>query len=134
MTTPHIRIELDPGEWTDPKWEKYRLAGGRVSGKVIVDCPGPLSCEAIRCVVGWHTEGRGDRDDGMIAVRTLHKGSLETRRSFDFQVELPVNGPISYAGHYINIVWTVTAIIDLSWKKNPQAQETFYLMPAPVTL
>ncbi len=130
---PEIIVELDPSDWPDPKWRNYHLAGSTVTGKVHVRCDEPLECQAVRCAAGWHSEGRGDRDEGMVMGKTLHDGPLEESSSFPFSLTVPVNGPISYSGHYISIVWEVKAVIDLAWKKDPATEATFVVLPAPYT-
>lgn len=131
--TPQISVTLEPSDWPDPKWRNYHLAGNVIRGEVRVESDGPLECRAVRCVVGWHTEGRGDRDEGVAAAMTLHDGPLNGNRSFPFEASIPVNGPISYQGHYINIVWSAKAVIDLAWKKDPVSEAQFVVLPAPYT-
>ena len=128
---PAIRIELDKSDWDDPRFERYHLAGTQVRGRVIVSAPEPLETKGVRVVAGWRTEGRGDRDEAMAALKTCHRGTISGQQEFPFELPVPVDGPISFDGHYIQIVWRVVAIIDLSWKKDPKAEEIFYVMPAP---
>ncbi len=129
---PRIDIELDKSDWDDPRFERYYLAGSTVRGKVVVTASEPLDARAVRVAAGWHTEGRGDRDEGMVASATLHQGSIMGRQEFPFELKLPEDGPVTYEGHYIRIVWSVIAVIDLAWKKDPQAEQVFFVMPAPV--
>ncbi len=128
---PSIAIALDAVEGADPKWKDYFVAGSVLSGEVRISCSEPVDCQAVRCVIGWHTEGRGDRDEGTAWSKTLHTGPLNGQHTFPFEAVLPIDGPISYSGHYVNIVWTVTSVIELAWKKDPQAEVRFFVLPAP---
>ncbi len=128
---PSVAIALDVVSGADPKWKDYYVAGSVLSGQVLVTGDGPIECEAVRCVISWHTEGRGDRNEEAVWSKTLHEGPLTADASFPFEASLPVRGPISYSGHYINVVWTVTAIVDLVRGKDPQAVARFFVLPAP---
>ena len=128
MAAPNIWIDLDPGPWTEPEWKDYYTCGGAVSGRVRILADEPVNCRGVRLTVGWHTEGRGDRDEGKVHEETVHEGELPTGdHTFPFSARLPQEGPISYAGHYINIVWRATAHIDLAWRRDPTAEKVFYV-------
>ena len=124
--TPTLEIELDPGPWPQGDWANYRAAGGNVSGALRVNSPDPLECRAVRISIGWHTEGRGDKDEAVIFEETVHRGPLHGEHSFRFSTPLPA-GPVSYAGKYITIVWQAAAAIDLAWKRDPHTEQTFFV-------
>ena len=126
-----VAIELDEPDWADPEWSRHYVAGNILSGVVRVRSDQEVNCRGVHCVVGWHTEGRGDKDEGIVWSNTLHEGPLSGEQTFPFRLTLPLNGPISYSGHYIRIVWTVNAVVALDWQKDPSAEVLFFLMPAP---
>ena len=125
-----IRIQLDPGQSDDPDWERYRVGGDRISGQVVVETDELIECRAVRIAGGWHTEGKGDRDEEVIYATTLHKGKLNATHQFPFETMLPEQ-PISYSGHHIKVIWTATATVDLAWQKDPRAEEMFFVLPIP---
>ena len=61
--------------------------------------------------VGWHTEGRGDTDQGhaqLWQLETLPRvGSLEGDR-YRFETEIPSDAPASYDGKLIRVIWSVS--------------------------
>lgn len=61
--------------------------------------------------VGWHTEGRGDMDQGNAQLWRLDAlprvGSLEGDR-YRFETDIPSDAPVSYDGKLIRVIWAVT--------------------------
>ena len=127
MGKPVVSIELDPGPWEEPEMADHREAGGTISGRVLLSTDEPVDCRKVVVEVGWRTEGRGDRDGEMCSSVTLHSGEIQPGdEAFPFEFDLPA-GPMSYAGHYINIIWNVQARVDLAWKFDPVAVRQFFL-------
>ena len=128
-TSLDIQIDLDPGPWAESELKNYRLAGDELGGCVRVKVDEPVSCRGLVAKVGWHTEGKGDRDEENVFEQTLHAGALDTGEfTFPFSTKLPIS-PISYSGHYLTIVWRIEASLDLAWKRDPVARKVFYVMP-----
>lgn len=126
MATPRVQIELDAGPWSEPEYADYRVLGEPISGKVLITSDEPLTCRSVTVTVGWHTEGRGDRDEHAVWESQVHEGEIPAGAiEFPFRTELP-GGPMSYAGHYVNVLWEVTARIDLAWKRDPTAQRRMH--------
>ena len=127
MAKPKLSIELDPGPWKDPNWADYRPAGGVISGRVLVTCDEPTQCRRLSAIICWHTEGRGDTDRDEVLSESLVEGQVPAGQSeHPFSLNLP-DEPISYSGHHIKIIWTVTARLDLAWKTDPKAEQVFYV-------
>ncbi len=127
MARADVSITLEPGPWDEPDLREFRLAGGEIRGQVHVDTDEDMNCRRVLVAIEWYTEGRGDLDQGTVFEQTVHEGFLQMgQQSFPFAATLPV-GPMSYAGHYINIRWKVTARIDLAWKFDPKAEREFFL-------
>lgn len=90
----------------------------------------PVECHGIEVSVGWHTEGRGDRNSETVYVEPfgviMELSPDEPVKEF-FSCRLP-SQPWSYTGELINIVWAVRVkvifrVIDL------RHEETFILQP-----
>ena len=130
--SPSIHVELDPGPWSEPEYADCRVCGETVSGSVVVQAEEPVRCRAVVVSVGWHTEGRGDRDEETLWEQRVHEGELlPGEHRFPFSATLPAE-PMSYAGHYININWQVKATIDVAWARDPHAERQFYaVLPEP---
>ena len=127
MAAPELYIEIDPGPWDEPKFRDHQAAGGRLSGRVRVKSDDMVPCRRLIVRAGWHTDGRGDTDYEHCMERTLFEGELMPgEQEYPFECTLP-DGPMSYAGHHINIVWEVQAQLDLAWKRDPAASSKFYL-------
>jgi len=127
--SPRINIDLDPGPWANAELRDYRLAGGEIGGRVVVHVDEPLACRGLVTRIGWHTEGRGERDEEEVFHQTLHHGDLSSGQfSFPFTAKLPIS-PVSYAGHYLTIVWRVEARIDVARRRDPITEKVFYVMP-----
>ena len=127
MAKPVLNIELDPGPWKDPKWADHRATGGRFSGRVIMSSDEAVTCRKLFVRVGWITEGRGDTNTEHCFETTLFEGQVPLNEtSYEFSCVLPL-GPMSYSGHYINIMWQVHAQLDLSWRVDPKATKQFFL-------
>ncbi len=100
-----IRVELEGGR------DAYRPdeeVAGSVSWDLGAEASGAPPEEAeVR--LAWYTRGRGDRDTEVVASQVLEAPGLSDRRSFRFR--LP-NGPYSFSGKLISLVWTVEAVIE----------------------
>ncbi|MGZ0168834.1 MAG: hypothetical protein ACKVHE_04715 [Planctomycetales bacterium] len=127
MAKPHLHIDFDPGPWSQPNLTDHRPVGGTISGRVRVTAVELIDCRKFVVTVGWHTEGRGSEDSETIHEVILHEGMIDASETeFPFSCELP-DGPISYAGHLINLHWEVRVQLDLAWKVDPKAKRQFYL-------
>lgn len=124
------------------------LQEGHKSGGVMTFAPGELlrgtvtlypdsdvNCRKAEVHLGWHTEGRGTMFAQKVAAQELFKGNLQAGRpvSYPFEFTLPQE-PWSYDGHYINIVWDVTVLVDVPWAKDLQQKQLFVLRPSPQSL
>ena len=54
--------------------------------------------------IGWRTEGRGNVDKDQFS----QKIKLASLISVPFDYEIPLNGPLSYDGQLIRIIWEVS--------------------------
>lgn len=83
--------------------------------------------ERVAARVGWLTEGRGDRDDEYFGEASLDVGDSEfgTPDRFDFTLQIPPDGPPSYDGKILRIVWVVEVRLYLSWAKDIETSARF---------
>ncbi|MCA9934912.1 MAG: hypothetical protein H6662_11070 [Ardenticatenaceae bacterium] len=105
--------------------------GKMLRGTVMIMPDSDVNCEHLYVHLGWHTEGRGTRFTQKVETRDLFQGTLSAGRPMtrEFDFVLPAS-PWSYDGHYISIVWTVTAQLDVRWAKDPQHSEVIVLRPS----
>ncbi|MEL6149785.1 MAG: hypothetical protein AAFV33_21230 [Chloroflexota bacterium] len=88
-----------------------------------------LDCKAVEVAVGWHTEGRGDRNSSTIYVEPIPITQITPENPVNefFSCRLPTQ-PWSYTGELIQIVWTVRVKVDFNMLDINHA-ETFILRP-----
>ena len=122
-----LQILLDPGDCGVPGRPEHFAPGERLTGHIVATVDEPTNCRGLTVTIGWHTEGRGTKDSQPHFEDTLHEGPIEPGgQRFPFVTTLP-EGPLSYAGHYVNVVWHVRARLDLAWRIDPKVERTFYL-------
>lgn len=128
MSAPQLKIELDPGPWgDDPQWIDYRLAGDVVSGRAVVRLDEAVNCRGVFVTVGWKTEGKGDADSLNVLHTTVARGNLPPgEHVYPFSTQLP-EGPMSYSGHHIQIIWEATVRLDLAWRRDPVESKRFFV-------
>lgn len=98
--------------------------GGVIQGSIQITPDSDLKCKHIFVRALWHTEGRGDKDEGIGVEQDLFQGELraDTPTYYSYHLKLPQE-PWSYAGRYVNIIWEVEASIDLAWARDPKIAE-----------
>lgn len=128
MSPASFQIEIREGE-QEGELVRFR-PGERLQGSVRITPDEDLQARHVFARLRWHTEGRGDRDEAVIAEEDLYQGMLRagTPVHYSFRFTLP-NGPWSYAGHYVNIVWEVDVSIDLALARDLRDQQPFVLAP-----
>ncbi|MBI3910386.1 MAG: ribosomal protein L7/L12 [Armatimonadetes bacterium] len=104
--------------------------GADLWGTVQVTPDSNIRCHHLWVRLQWHTEGRGDRDQGKVAVRDIFQGELYAGMPgvYPFRFVLP-REPWSYAGHYVNIVWEIAVDVDVPWSVNPRYSQPFAMAP-----
>lgn len=122
MADVELRLILQGGE-SDGGVHCYE-AGSTVRGMVQLVTTGEVKSNRVSVSIGWHTEGRGDRDSAQIGEVELHRGRLGTNTYLtpSFSFTLP-DQPWSYAGHYINIIWEVTATVAVPFGRDIKQTE-----------
>jgi len=104
--------------------------GDRVSGVVEIQPDVPVTCRGIEIKFGWHTEGKGDRDQQVHDLIKLPETALSPDaplvEPFDFTMP---DQPWSYRGHFINIVWSIDVKVDIAWARDLTGSQTLILQP-----
>lgn len=102
-----------------------------IRGSVQIVPHSNVNCRHIYVALVWRTEGRGDRDTGVVSQLDIYQGRLDAGvpTYHDFSFTLP-RGPWSYAGHYINIIWQILVTIDVPRAKDIHGGLRFILSPA----
>lgn len=104
--------------------------GDVISGTVEIQPDSPVECRGVDIKIGWHTEGKGDRDEGIGERIELPAQELRPEDPLvqPFEYTLP-DSPWSYNGHHINIVWAIEVKVDVPWATDLNAEERFVLKP-----
>jgi hypothetical protein len=126
-----VQITLEGGE--DRGGTPAYPPGGTISGRVEILPQTDLTADHVLIQLEWHTEGRGDRDGQVAEAKDIYQGVLTAgvAISEDFAFTLPQE-PWSFAGHYINIVWSVNVKIDIPRAKDVNVNQPFILTPGAV--
>ena len=123
-----VRLILQGGE-TDGGVRCYE-PGSTVRGMVQLVTGQDVKCDRVFVAIGWHTEGRGDRDAATVDQVDVARGPLKTNMSSTHSFVLTLPGqPWSYAGHYINIVWEVTATMAIPFTRDIKRTEPIVVVP-----
>lgn len=90
-----------------------------------------VNCRAVEVKIGWHTEGRGTRNQADVYVNRYE--DITTLRFgqpilLDFDYVLPLE-PWSYSGTLVSIVWTVSVKVDIPMGADISHVEPFVLQP-----
>jgi len=128
MSSVEFQIDIRGGE---EQGDLVRFRPGEtLQGSVRIIPESDLQARHVFVRLMWQTEGRGDRDQAVIAEQDVFQGELKGGASsyHSFHFSLPEQ-PWSYAGHYIQIVWLVEVSIDLALARDPRGQKTFVLSP-----
>lgn len=126
-TQCEVRISFDRPDRT---WR----GGEMVSGRVAIDVLQQTQTNGIRLTHLWKTHGRGNVDSGAAETIVLAEaGVLSSGETleFPFSFTAPTH-PLTYRGQLIFIDHYVTAEVDVSWARNPRAEEEFILLPGQV--
>lgn len=122
-----VRIVFDRNDRT---WH----GGESVSGRVIVTVNQETKSNGIRLTHTWKTHGRGNTDSGPRETEVLQDaGLLSPGQNLEFKFSFPAPlFPVTYHGHLIHIDHYVSADVDVSWARNPSAEEDYLVLPGQV--
>jgi hypothetical protein len=129
MANATIQITLNGGEMLAGNVLRFD-PNGQMQGTVQIVPQENINSKAVYVRLEWHTEGRGDRDGGQVAQIQLGSGQLPANQPIvqGFNFQLPPS-PWSFAGYYINIIWTIKVVIDIPFSPDLNAAQVFVLAP-----
>lgn len=81
--------------------------GGAIQGRVMWDRR-ELHPKQVEVPLGWHTAGAGDKDESAPLVERFEIGAGVGEIEFSFRAP---DGPYSFSGKLLSIVWTVEAVV-----------------------
>jgi hypothetical protein len=95
-----------------------QAAGGVVSGTLVLRPEEDVTVQASSVSLHWRTEGRGDKNEmevGSVDLGAL--GALSPREERRFAFELPIHpdGPVTYDGKLIRVIWEIRVHLDVPW-------------------
>lgn len=131
MSKPVVTIELERGPWPGDAYEHAWPVGRCVTGRVRIDASVATKTRRITACLEWKTEGRGNRNTGTASRVTIHEGDLYEGMSirYEFELRIPEDGPISYEGHLIRILWAVMVRIDIPWGRDVVERAAITVVP-----
>lgn len=120
MSKPTVEILLQQGPWPGDDYRHAWPIGAAVRGRVSIHAPDATKTRRMTAELAWRTEGRGDTDRGTAASVTLHEGDLHAGATLarDIELAVPEDGPLTYDGHLIRIMWAVVVRIDIPWGRD----------------
>ena len=128
MATANVQITIrgDNYEGNISRFEP----GDVVSGSVQITPQEEIKCRGAAIRLQWHTEGRGTRDQHIVAQTPIAIERFEPNQqlSWQFSFTLP-REPWSYAGHYITIVWEIVFNVDVPFGMDVSGSQPFILAP-----
>jgi hypothetical protein len=91
--------------------------GQQVKGTLIWTPDSDTLPRSILVSLGWRTEGRGFVDRQRVASMspTVNRVVAGRPTMIPFAVELPLEGPMSYVGSLMRIIWELTVDIEKPW-------------------
>lgn len=105
--------------------------GGRLKGTVRWAPAAETKIRRLIIKAGWRTEGRGDEDEQEV-FRAEHPGQTVPAGglvSVAFEVPIPEDGPITYEGKLIRILWAVECELDIPWASDEEKSGPFRVVP-----
>lgn len=124
MALCDISIELDGGQ-------SAFSAGEPIAGRVRIHSHDEIACRRIVAHCGWRIRARtgaetgGTTDAELDGARTLSAGETA---EYTFWFTAP-DGPYSYAGRSLSLVWSVGARVEVESGHHPRADRVFTLQP-----
>ena len=107
------------------------VVGQEIRGYAVWDPRDVTRAKSFQLTVDWRTEGRGDRDRATVArvsVPFTHGQPTSVTR-FPFSFVLPPDGPVTYHGRLLRIIWSANARIDVGWAVDPRGSREFVVAP-----
>lgn len=122
---------MDEIEITFDRPDRTYRFGDEVTGKVVLEAPYDVTYEHVQITWGWHTHGKGDRENG--PEDNLKVGAQHMKLHRNEHVELPFRftapkGPATYHGKELNLDWYMTASADRGFGNAAKCEKDFVLL------
>ena len=128
MAKADIQVTLE-GDAYEGNFPLYH-PGELIQGSAVVEVSKDTDCRAVRARLMWHTEGKGDRDEGVIDEQVLQEGMLRAGTPHRYRFSFTAGEtPWSYIGKLITIIWEVEVMVDVAWARDPRGSQLFILRP-----
>ncbi len=130
MARANCQITLRGGR-PEGGWLRFE-PGETIEGTAQIVPESDIRANHVWLRLQWHTEGRGDRDEGRVAALDVFQGVLRARTpvTYNFNFTLP-REPWSYTGHYLTIIWEIVVQVDIPFSSDIRQGQRFILAPAP---
>jgi len=115
-----IRIQM-PSEQVE--------VGSSLKGQVTWTPEKESKPRGLRVTLGWRTEGRGNKKEGTCdeTERTdIAPGSTVT---LPFEFHVPIEGPVSYDGKLMKIIWEIMVRADLPFARDEIEKKEIRVVP-----
>ena len=122
MSRCSLSIEL-----LDP--DAPRRPGDVVQGLVRVEVDRAVQCRALKAILRVKTTGRGNTWRQDAQELALYEGEWAPGDDLVYPIELTVpNGPVTYHGKLLNVIWQVYATVDIPWAFDPEAEQEILVL------
>jgi len=127
-----LSINLEEQEYT---FGQTRVKGTSVGDTLVfhirLEPQADIKCKGVWLEIGYQERGNGTSHDERIVQEMFYTGDLRhfnvVNQKFTFRI--PIEGPISYSGTYVNFTWYVRIRIDLPLWFDPREQKEFKVLP-----
>ena len=83
---------------------------------------------AVRLRLHYKTEGRGDTDSKTIETHEFPADEYGAVNA-DFELAIPDDGPISYDGQLIRVLWEIEARVDIKMRRDKRTTAAVLVLP-----
>lgn len=104
--------------------QPWAECGGFVTGTA--SWSGPKLPRSVSVTLQYRTEGRGSTDSGEVASVQL---TADNQGYQQFQLPVPTQGPVSFDGNLISLIWEVELQLDLKGRRDPKESERVEILP-----
>ncbi len=105
--------------------------GGGISGRAMWVPERQVQVRGLVAQVRWRTEGRGIVNNAVVWQQTTPVGMVVIGSPVEiaFAATLPADGPVSYNGTLLRIIWEVEVHADIPMAADEQAALPFIVVP-----
>ena len=89
------------------------VAGDRISGHVTYVTTEQTLPKTAKVELVWRTEGRGTKEHEIVRSLTLSPTEFSTGSAIPFAFQTPYEGPITYNGSLLRIIWEIKTTVTL---------------------